>query len=300
MAQFLDGELNMDANDMVNTRFVDDKPNKLDKPKRGRLAQRSDELYYETNLNTNPVESYPRQRNLRKKSNVEPGIDEKLLHFMDMKMKAKSQSSRARRPKVPPILSPTTSSSICDKRLQIAFDILSQFNDNDLTEPSDVTALCDFFPVPVEPFNFGCPIYFTPDDGFLTPDFFNSIGNEIAAEAYTALTKYCECYQGYELGCAEKIPHGSSPSTFSYGIGQNSREVFIPSYSEYIPFSTPASRAEYCKFAAVWNGDISPDDFSLSKELGECGCFFVATAKDMLRGCPGIDLGSFWNSTMVD
>ncbi|KAL7461360.1 hypothetical protein ACHAXS_001777 [Conticribra weissflogii] len=188
---------------------------------------------------------------------------------------------------------PTT----CNKRRQIAFDILKTFNGTNLTEPAEVTTLCEFFPAPDEPFNFGCPIFFTPDDGFLTPDFFLSIGNLLAAQAYNALSKYCECYQGYELGCAGKVPHGPPLSTFNYGATSASGEVFIPSYSEYIPFSTPATRADYCKFAAVWNGDISPKDFPLTEELEDCGCFFVTTAKDMLRDCPGVDLGAFYNTT---
>mmetsp|Transcript_11663 Transcript_11663/g.21963 ORF Transcript_11663/g.21963 Transcript_11663/m.21963 type:complete len:390 (-) Transcript_11663:195-1364(-) len=260
--------------------------------KKDRSSKSGKGLTMAPTASNSPTASHSPTHETKSPSNYHPSNDKR--------SKSSKSGRNTHAPTKAPVTPKPTSSpppSLCDKRRQIAFDILSQFGDPELEEPSDVTTLCEFFPAPEEPFNFGCPIFFTPDDGFLTPDFFLSIGNVLAAQAYNALTKYCECYQGYELGCAGKIPHGPPLSTVDYGETSVSGEVFIPSYSEYIPFSTPATRADYCKFAAVWNGDISPDDFPLSEELEDCGCFFVTTAKDMLRDCPGVDLGAFYNTT---
>ncbi len=53
---------------------------------------------------------------------------------------------------------------------------------------------------------------------------------------------------------------------------------------------------EYCKFAGIWNGDIDYVEFSkLDEYTKECGCYFVtSSAKDIVDGCPGVDLFEFY------
>ena len=176
-------------------------------------------------------------------------------------------------------------SSICNKRLELAYEAVLALNDTDVETKEDIIELCDF--VPEEPFNFGCPILLSEEIGFLTPEDFE---NKTVAEAYSTLTKFCECHAGYDLGCAGKIPHGPPRSTYSYS---EDNQVYVPSYSEYIPFSSPTSRAEYCQFVGVWNGDFDINDVEISQELEECGCFFISMAKEMVRDCPGVDFGAF-------
>ena len=54
---------------------------------------------------------------------------------------------------------------------------------------------------------------------------------------------------------------------------------------------------DYCKFTGIWNGDIDYVEFSkLDKYTKECGCYFVTnSAKDMVGGCPGVDLFEFYD-----
>ncbi|KAL7530792.1 hypothetical protein ACHAXR_003679, partial [Thalassiosira sp. AJA248-18] len=193
------------------------------------------------------------------------------------------------------------SMGICTKRLDIAFELITALGPNGpfgtILEPSDVTELCEFNP-PEEgddP-NFGCPFLFVPDIGFLEGEEFVEVLGEEPGKAFESLVFYCQCHQGYDLGCAAKIPHGPPASTASYTDSEgNTKEVMVPSYSEYIPFSTPADRAEYCKMVGVWNGDFESDvvaDFT--EDVNDCGCFFAGQAKEMVGQCPGVDLGAFF------
>lgn len=192
--------------------------------------------------------------------------------------------------------------SICQKRLDIAFELISALGPNGpfglIEEPSDVTELCDFFP-PMEddPTNFGCPFLYTPDIGFFQgDDYVNELGEE-PGTAFESLVLYCQCYSGHEQGCAAKIPHGPPTSVMTYtdDAGEVTKEVLVPSYSEYIPHSTPGERAEYCKMVGVWNGDFMDDVvMDLTEDVAECGCYFLGMAKEMVSQCPGVDLGAFF------
>lgn len=88
------------------------------------------------------------------------------------------------------------------------------------------------------------------------------------------------------MGCASTVPHGP-PTTIIDGKETSS-------YSEFIPFSTPAKRAKYCKFAGVWNGDFDVQDVHVPEEVMKCGCFWVGTAQEMVGECPGVELGAFF------
>mmetsp|Transcript_36085 Transcript_36085/g.77799 ORF Transcript_36085/g.77799 Transcript_36085/m.77799 type:complete len:419 (+) Transcript_36085:96-1352(+) len=183
-------------------------------------------------------------------------------------------------------------STICSKRLSIAFDQITSLDPDDdgpfglVTEPSDVTDLCYFMPPDEQnqDFNFGCPFLFIPGLGFVQgEEEYVEIFGEEAGVAFQSFVMYCQCYQGLELGCAAKIPHGPPAPSES-----------VNGYSEFIPFSTPDDRAEYCKMAGVWNGDFDSDDVELTPDVEECGCFFVGQAQDMVDQCPGVELGEFF------
>mmetsp|Transcript_3658 Transcript_3658/g.6690 ORF Transcript_3658/g.6690 Transcript_3658/m.6690 type:complete len:450 (-) Transcript_3658:141-1490(-) len=195
------------------------------------------------------------------------------------------------------------SSGICTKRLRIAYDEITALGEDGpfglIESPSDVTDLCYFNPPNEEDedFNFGCPFVYVPDMGFIKGvDGYVEIFGEEAGEAFQSLVMYCECYQGFELGCAAKIPHGPPTTTKEYEDAEGEpKEVLVNGYSEFIPFSTPADRADYCTMVGVWNGDFDSDitqDFS--QDVTDCGCYFVGQAQDMVDQCPGVDLGVFF------
>lgn len=184
------------------------------------------------------------------------------------------------------------SSRICSERLEVAFMELMKV-DPDIKTPSDVTDLCYFRP-PKEPaeYNLGCPFVYSPTFGFPEGEEYVEYlgGNGTTLES---LAQYCECYQGIELGCAMKIPHGPPSSRVVYPDVMKS--VVVNGYSEYIPYSTPAVRVEYCMMVGVWNGDFDSnivDDFA--PYVADCGCYFISQAREMVDQCPGVDLGSFY------
>jgi len=145
--------------------------------------------------------------------------------------------------------------------------------------------------------NFGCPFIYYPPMGFIKgEEQYVDIFGEKVGEAFQALAMYCECYQGYELGCAAKIPHGP-PTTMQEYPERTPSEVIVPSYSEYIPVSTPGERTEYCKLVGVWNGDFDTDIVpELEEDVVDCGCYFIGQAQDMVDQCPGVDLGAFFDT----
>jgi len=190
------------------------------------------------------------------------------------------------------------SSGICTKRLHIAFEEIVELGPNGpfgrIETPSDVTKLCAFVPPTddSDDYNFGCPFLFIPGMGFLQgeEEYIELLG-EAAGTAFNSLVLYCQCHQGFDLGCAAKIPHGPPTSTTEYV----EKEVLVNGYSEFIPFSTPADRADYCMMVGVWNGDFESDvAHDLSPDVMDCGCFFTGTAKDMVGTCPGVELGAFF------
>lgn len=183
-------------------------------------------------------------------------------------------------------------STICSKRLAIAFEQITALDPDDdgpfglVAEPSDVTDLCYFMPPDErnQDFNFGCPFLFVPELGFVQgEEEYVEIFGEDAGVAFQSFVMYCQCYQGFELGCAAKIPHGPPAPSES-----------VNGYSEYIPFSTPDDRAEYCKMVGVWNGDFDSEDVEFTPDVEDCGCFFVGQAQDMVDQCPGVELGEFF------
>lgn len=195
------------------------------------------------------------------------------------------------------------SSGICTKRLDIAYEQIIALGSNGpfgtIDTPSDVTDLCAFVPPEDEEddYNFGCPFLFIPPLGFIQgeEEYIDILGEE-AGMAFNSLVLYCQCYQGFDLGCADKIPHGPPTTEKEY----ETKTVLVNSYSEFIPFSTPAVRAEYCKMVGVWNGDFESDvALDFSPDVTDCGCFFVGTAKDMVGTCPGVDLGAFFEFPQV-
>lgn len=197
-----------------------------------------------------------------------------------------------------------TSSGVCSKRLNIAFRQLRSLGPDgpfgNISTPQDVTDLCEFVPPNDMDPNFGCPFVYLPWMGFLEGEDYEMIfPGEEPGVAFNSFVKYCQCHQGYELGCAAKVPHGPPTGREMYeDAAGEPKEVIVNSYSEFIPFGTPADRAEYCKMVGVWNGDFDSDiveDFS--SDVTECGCFFIGTAKDMVGTCPGVDLGAFFDRT---
>ena len=195
--------------------------------------------------------------------------------------------------------------SVCNKRLHIAFEKMSQISMfGPINKPSDVTDACSFIP-PTETlgdFNLGCPFLYIPNDpDSSSPDGFGFVegvqgydqvfNDEAVAEAFNSFALYCSCYQGFDLGCASKIPHGPPEKKVEYATG----EVTVNGYSEFIPYSSPSTRAEYCKLVGVWNGDFERDvvhDFT--EDVQECGCYWIGNAKDMVDECPGVELGAFF------
>jgi len=187
---------------------------------------------------------------------------------------------------------------ICNKRLMIAFEEIMALGPDGqfgtISDPSDVTELCAFSP-PEEgsdDFNFGCPFIYLPEEGFLQGDdqYINLFGEEPGI-AFNSLVLYCQCHHGFDMGCAAKIPHGPPTSTVEY----EEKSVTVNGYSEFIPFSDPGTRADYCKLAGVWNGDFGEDiTAELDSDVLDCGCFWVGTAKEMVDTCPGVELGAFF------
>ena len=171
--------------------------------------------------------------------------------------------------------------------------------------PSDITGFCPFKkPDPEKSFEFGlgCTnIIFLPGIGFTTnsTEAADAVGRPTSPaeeEAFDAIVQYCDCYNAYEQGCAAAIPHGP-PTQVDYGSGQ----VLVNSYSEFIPFSSPAARAEYCLFVGVWNGDMDADDvyYQLDPTVQTCGCHWIGQARQMVGECPGIELGAFFEPPVI-
>ena len=152
-------------------------------------------------------------------------------------------------------------------------------------------------------FNLGCPFLYIPNNPNSTsPDGFGFVegvqgydqifNNKTVATAFNNFALYCSCYQGYDLGCASTIPHGPPIKTVEYASG----EVTVNGYSEYIPYSSPYTRSEYCKLVGVWNGDFERDVIhDLPEDVNECGCYWIGNAKDMVDECPGVELGAFFD-----
>jgi hypothetical protein len=186
------------------------------------------------------------------------------------------------------------STGVCNRRLILAFNSIQQLPDffPGIFVPEDVTTkLCPFVtPTSEDPrYNLGCPFVFIPADytgtGVPPTNFFpkgvkeyvdlfedlcsvdpncNQDTTAEEAEALANVALYCSCYQGYDLGCSNKLP------------------------------STPQKKDEYCEFAGVWNGDFNSTDVELSRETNDCGCFWISQVTNEVGNCPGVDLGYFF------
>lgn len=197
------------------------------------------------------------------------------------------------------------STGVCNKRLHLAFEQITDLGPGEgpfgvVTKPSDVTDLCEFMPPTKKEkdFNFGCPFLYVPEFGFLEgEEEYVAIFGEEAGMAFQSFVLYCQCHQGFELGCAAKVPHGPPTTTREYtSLSTGEMEmVTVNGYSDFIPFGKPADRIEYCKLAGVWNGDFDKDILSdLDQDVVDCGCFFIGQAQDMVDQCPGVELGAFF------
>jgi hypothetical protein len=183
------------------------------------------------------------------------------------------------------------SGGLCSKRLELAWESNKAANNTlQVNSPEEFTERCEFDTDPDFYPNLSCPFFFDPDEGFLDTEnkLVNFIGNETIAKAFYDFQLYCQCQQAFELKCTSKIPHGPPTAEIDFGYG----DVLVPSYSEYIPASSPEVRAEYCAFGGIWNGDFDLENFyDLSADVQDCGCFWLYQAKEMVGTCPGVDLG---------
>lgn len=134
-------------------------------------------------------------------------------------------------------------------------------------------------------------------------EFFDPLGpllGPLLAKVLWKFNEYCECHQGYELDCASKIPYPEYGPDFLMGEGSQVASPYLPNIIVY-PGDNHKKWEEYCKFVAIWNGDAtsSPSETAvlfegLSKEVQECGCFFVASAEGMVGECPGVSLFEYF------
>ena len=182
-----------------------------------------------------------------------------------------------------------------------------------INKPSDVTKHCSFMPpLNEEHINYGCPFIYDPNNpmadeptgyGFVEGEkeyqmYWKKILGEDSepvqrfATAYNSMAQYCQCYQGYDMGCASRIPHGPPTQETLYMNGP----ATVNGYSEYLkPDGTTSERAEFCELVGVWNGDFLTDvvkDFT--DDVKDCGCYWIGVAKDMVGTCPGVELGAWY------
>lgn len=156
--------------------------------------------------------------------------------------------------------------------------------------------------------NWGCPVVVDDEIGYFLDkeeDYISFFG-PVFGYLNWKLVNYCECHQGYDLGCASKIPYPEygpivgGASTTSEGEQEVAGPVFYDSV--VYPGDNTKKWEEYCKFAAIWNADVTDDDNTsrarfggLTKEVQECGCFFIASAESRVGACPGVELFGYFD-----
>jgi hypothetical protein len=170
----------------------------------------------------------------------------------------------------------------CDHRLELLQDTISSAYLDEWGEEA-VNAKCHYQRSKGP--NFGCTIGFSPPKTWSQGDMFFWEGRN--ADTYAALELYCECHLGIDRGCATKIPRqcmGDCEASFHAG--------------NMIMSTTGVEKwLEYCKFAAVWNGDfLLSGDFQLAEDVEECGCYFISQERSNIDSCPGVKLGAFFPS----
>lgn len=178
------------------------------------------------------------------------------------------------------------SSGVCDERLNILYDAMNAANY--FFDPYETCGLDPYYLT-----NWRCPTWYGPpgllgfSDGQLSwwdatenyyKPFWELFFGLPPAAVMQAWEMFCECYSGYELGCAAKIPRQGDDLAFHGDHDANKKWV------------------DYCKVAGVWNGDFDIDDFEnpLTAELQDCGCYFISVMKEKVDSCPGVNLGEFY------
>ncbi len=179
--------------------------------------------------------------------------------------------------------------------------------------PEIITAACSFGGIEDIAYpNWGCPVVADGDvlfaDGYFADtgfDYFLAFGPTGYID--WKFNEYCECHQGYELGCAAKIPYPEyGPILLPEIPDAGDSQVAGPYFADSVvyPGDNHKKWLDYCKFVAIWNGDVThaveDDDLredytlalydGLSKEVQECGCFFIKSAEGMVGECPGVSL----------
>ncbi len=175
--------------------------------------------------------------------------------------------------------SKSSKTSVCDNRLLLLKEALADSGYGTGLTDEEINDLCHYQPAGLLPGelpdgpNFGCPLGYVPYDGGFWSNgklsFWKDLDNDPEdSAAYQAMEMYCECHVGIQDGCDAKIPR--EPGTKKW--------------------------TEYCKGAAVWNGDALLEDTiaELTKEVEECGCYFIGQVQDKIDLCPGVNLGEFF------
>lgn len=174
-----------------------------------------------------------------------------------------------------PTTPPTT--KICDKRRKTVNDILVAKGYTPLSK-EDLIEICTQ-PIDSADPNLSCPFLYVlgEDNGFSKGnlDFYmdHPTPQIPLPDVFHATELFCECYHGYELGCAMKIPRQGNDLA---GLGNS---------------GAATKWINYCKVAGVWNGDYETSDVFVSSEVKECGCYFIGQAREFVNECPGVDLG---------
>ena len=175
--------------------------------------------------------------------------------------------------------SKSAKSGVCAHRLELLKDALDASGYGTELTDEEINELCHYQPDGILPSelpsgpNFGCPLGYFPGypPGFQWSQgklaFWDQLDNDAEDRAaYHALEMYCECHVGFDDGCAAKIPHEEGDKKW----------------------------LDYCKAAGVWNGDFLLEDVSLTKEVEECGCYFIGHVQESIDECPGVNLGEFF------
>jgi hypothetical protein len=171
-------------------------------------------------------------------------------------------------------------SKTCNKRRSMLHDMLPP---NIVIPEEKLYEICKY-PIDDTVPNSSCPFVYVNGDGFSNGDlaFYAKHTDNLSGfspELRLAIELFCECYLGYDLGCAAKIPRQGADFA---SLGNN---------------GAAAKWANYCVAAGIWNGDFRASDVILSSEVKQCGCYFIGQAREQINSCPGVDLGFYQSLT---
>ena len=205
--------------------------------------------------------------------------------------------SKTSKPSAAPSEAPSERPSVCDQLRDYTNWVISELFIVPPIPYELLNEICIEFKYVVLPNvpNFGCTFGYIPTVGFTSGDLHfykkhfksgNFFGEDIPKEAiylFHAFDNLCECHDGFDLDCSTKIPR--TGDEFAVDLTGSSEEE---------------QWTEYCRFAGAWNGSFDVEDIHVSEEVEECGCYFIAQAKEKVDSCPGVDLGflSFLAPTM--